>query len=124
MTVAVVGTECAVKVGAVAAKVALLWPEATVTPAGTVNMALLLLRATVVALLAAWLRVTVQLVLPWLPRVDPAQETEESWAEPEGSEITPVADEGDMLIELPPAVEATIPLILIEIVVLDGAAAI
>ena len=65
-------------VPAVAVKVALLWPEETATLAGTVNRALLLLRVTVAALLAAWLSVTVQVVLPWLPRVDAVQETEES----------------------------------------------
>ncbi len=46
-------------------KLALVWPDATVTLAGTVTFALLLLSATPKpAPDADWLRVTVQVVVP------------------------------------------------------------
>jgi hypothetical protein len=57
-------------------KVALLWPDATVTLGGTVSNALLLVRDTVAALVAAWFNVTVQLLDALLPRVEGAQASE------------------------------------------------
>ena len=65
---------------AVAVKVALLFPEDTDTLAGTVSRLLLLLRVTVVALAAVWLRATVQVLAALLVSVDGAHETEVSWA--------------------------------------------
>jgi hypothetical protein len=62
----------------VAAKVALLWPSATVTLAGTVSNALA--SDTVAALVAALFNVTVQVLDALLPRLDGAQASEESWA--------------------------------------------
>jgi hypothetical protein len=60
----------------VAAKVALLWPDATVTLPGTVSNALLLVSATDVAPVAALFNVTVQVLDALLPRVDGAQASE------------------------------------------------
>ena len=64
----------------VAAKVALLWPEATTTLAGTVSNPLLLASATVAALLALLCKVTVQVLEALLPSVDGAQASEVSCA--------------------------------------------
>jgi hypothetical protein len=63
-----------------AEKVALLWPNATVTLAGTVSNPLLLVRDTVAALRAALFNVTVQVLDALLPRVDGAQASELSCA--------------------------------------------
>ncbi len=62
----------------VAVKVTLLWPDATVTLAGTVNNALLLASETVAAPAAAWFNVTVQVLDALLPRVEGAQATDVS----------------------------------------------
>ena len=62
----------------VALKVALLWPSATVTLAGTVSNPLLLASETVAALRAALFNVTVQVLVALLPRVEGAQASEES----------------------------------------------
>jgi hypothetical protein len=62
----------------VAVKVALLWPNATVTLAGTVSNPLLLASETVAALRAALFKVTVQVLDALLPRVEGAQASEES----------------------------------------------
>ena len=67
-------------VPAVAVKVALPWPDATPTLAGTVSNPLLLESATVVALVAALFKVTVQVLEALLPRVEGAQASELSWA--------------------------------------------
>ena len=64
----------------VAVKVALLWPDATVTLAGTVSNPLLLASDTVAALVAALFNVTVQVLDSLLPRVEGAQATEVSCA--------------------------------------------
>ena len=64
----------------VAVKVAVLWADATITLAGTVSNPLLLASATVAALVAALLRVTVQVLDELLPRVAGAQATEVSCA--------------------------------------------
>lgn len=64
----------------VAVKVALPWPDATTTLAGTVSNPLLLETATVVALVAALFKVTVQVLDALLPRVEGAQASELSWA--------------------------------------------
>src|ERR1700722_13967002 len=64
----------------VAVKVAVLWPDATVTLAGTVSNPLLLTSETVAALVAALFNVTVQVVEALLPRVEGAQETDVSCA--------------------------------------------
>ena len=63
-----------------AVKVAVLWPDATVTLAGTVSNPLLLASETAAALVAAWLNVTVQVLDALLPRVEGAQATEVSVA--------------------------------------------
>ena len=63
-----------------AANVALLWPEATTTLAGTVSVALLLASVTVAALAAALFRVTVQVLDALLPKVEGAQASELSCA--------------------------------------------
>jgi len=57
----------------VAAKVALLWPSATVTLAGTVSNPLLLASESVAALRAALFKVTVQVVDALPPKVEGAQ---------------------------------------------------
>ena len=57
----------------VAVKVALVWPDATVTLAGTVSTPLLLASETVAALMAALFKVTVQVLDALLPRVEGAQ---------------------------------------------------
>jgi hypothetical protein len=62
----------------VAVKVALLWPNATVTLAGTVSDPLLLASDTVAALRAALFNVTVHVLDALLPRVEGAQATDES----------------------------------------------
>ena len=67
-------------VPAVAVKVALLWPDATVTLAGTVSNPLLLASETVAALMAALFNVTVQVLDALLPRVEGAQATDVSCA--------------------------------------------
>ena len=64
----------------VAVKVAVLWPDATVTLAGTVSNALLLESVTVAALVAALFKVTVQVLDALLPRVEGAQASEVSCA--------------------------------------------
>ncbi len=64
----------------VAVKVALLWPDATTTLAGTVSNPLLLTSATVAALVAALFKVAVQVLDALLPRVEGAQVNELSWA--------------------------------------------
>jgi hypothetical protein len=58
--------------------VALLWPNATVTLAGTVSNPLLLASDTVAALRADLFNVTVQVLDVLLPRVEGAQAREES----------------------------------------------
>lgn len=60
----------------VAVKVALLWPNATVTLAGTVSNPLLLASATLAVLRAALFNVTVQVLDALLPRVDGMQASE------------------------------------------------
>ena len=62
----------------VAVKVALLWPDAIVTLAGTVSNPLLLASETVAALLAALFKVTVQVLDALLPRLEGAQAIDES----------------------------------------------
>jgi hypothetical protein len=62
----------------VAVKVALLWPNATVTLAGTVSDPLLLASDTVATLRAALFNVTVHVLDALLPRVEGAQATDES----------------------------------------------
>ena len=52
---------------------ALVWPDATVTLAGTVSTPLLLASETVAALMAALFKVTVQVLDALLPRVEGAQ---------------------------------------------------
>ena len=68
----------------VAVKVALLWPDVTVTLAGTVSNPLLLASETVAALVAALLKVTVQVLDALLAQVEGAQASEVSWAEADG----------------------------------------
>ena len=63
-----------------AAKVALLWPDATTTLAGTVSNTLLLASATVAALVAALFKVTVQVLDALLPSAEGAQVSEVSCA--------------------------------------------
>ena len=63
-----------------AVKVALLWPDATGTLAGTVSNTLLLASDTVAAPVAALFNVTVQVLDALLPRLDGAQASEEIWA--------------------------------------------
>ena len=63
-----------------AVKVALLWPDATTTLAGTVSDALLLESATVAALAAALFKVTVQVLDELLPSVEGAQANDVSCA--------------------------------------------
>jgi hypothetical protein len=62
----------------VAAKVALLWPSATVTVAGTVSNPLLLASETVAALRAALFNVAVQVLDALPPMVEGAQEIDVS----------------------------------------------
>jgi hypothetical protein len=69
-----------VTVPEVAVKVVVLWPDATVTLAGTVTKLLLLASETVAALVAAVLNVTVQVLDALLPRVEGAQATDVSCA--------------------------------------------
>ena len=57
-----------------AVKIALLWPEATVTLAGTVTAAFPLAKETEVALAADLFNVTVQLLLALLPSVEGEQD--------------------------------------------------
>jgi hypothetical protein len=57
----------------VAVKVALVWPDATVTLAGTVSNPLLLASETVAALLAALFKLTVQVLDALLPKVEGPQ---------------------------------------------------
>ena len=64
----------------VAVKVALPWPDATTTLAGTVSNPLLLASATVVALLAALFKLTVQVLDALLLRVEGAHASELSCA--------------------------------------------
>jgi hypothetical protein len=64
----------------VAVKVALLWPDATTTLAGTVSDALLLASATVAALAAALFNVTVQVLEALLPSVEGVQANDVSCA--------------------------------------------
>ena len=63
-----------------AVKVALLWPSATVTLAGTVNNALSLASETLAALRAALFNVTVQVLDALLPSVEGAHATDVSCA--------------------------------------------
>jgi hypothetical protein len=63
-----------------AAKVALLWPDATTTLAGTVINPLLLVSVTVAALVAVLFNVTVQVLDALLPKVEGAQASEVSCA--------------------------------------------
>ena len=65
----------------VAVKVAVLWPVATVTLAGTVSNPLLLASDTVAALVAAWFNVAVQVLDALLDRVEGAQASDVSCAE-------------------------------------------
>jgi hypothetical protein len=64
----------------VAVNVALLWPDATVTLAGTVSNPLLLASETVAALVAALFKVAVQVLDALLPRVEGAQASDVSCA--------------------------------------------
>ena len=64
----------------VAVKAAMLWPVATVTLAGTVSIALLLVSETVAPLVVAWFNVTVQVLDALLPRVEGAQASDVSCA--------------------------------------------
>ena len=64
----------------VAVKVALPWPDATTTLAGTVSNPLLLASVTVAALVAALFRVTVQVLDALLPNVEGAHASELSCA--------------------------------------------
>ena len=64
----------------VAVNVAVLWSNATVTLAGTVSNPLLLASETVVALAAAWFKITVQVLDVLLPRVEGAHASEVSCA--------------------------------------------
>jgi len=64
----------------VAVKVLLLWPNATVTLAGTVSNPLLLASDTVAALRAALFNVTVQVLDALLPKVVGAQASDVSCA--------------------------------------------
>jgi hypothetical protein len=64
----------------VAAKVALLWPDATTTLGGTVSNPLLLASATVAALVTALFKLTMQALEALLPSVEGAQTTEVSCA--------------------------------------------
>lgn len=61
-----------------AVKVALLWPDATVTLAGTVSNPLLLASVTVAELVAAWFNVTVQVLDALLPKVEGPQASDVS----------------------------------------------
>ena len=71
-------TACAaLTVPVVAGKVAVLWPTATDTLAGTVKVALLLLRPTELAVVAAWFSETVHVLVALLPRVEGAHDNEE-----------------------------------------------
>ena len=63
-----------------AAKVTLLWPTATLTLAGTVKAALLLLNATELAVVAVWFKDKVQVLVALLLNVEGAQDTDEIWA--------------------------------------------
>src|SRR6185295_8792808 len=64
----------------VAVKVALPWPDATTTLAGTVSNPLLLTSETVAALVAALFKVTVQVLDALLPKVEGEQATDVSCA--------------------------------------------
>jgi len=59
-------------------KVALAWPDATVTLAGTVSNPLLLASETIAALVADWFNVTVQVLDALLPRVEGPQASDVS----------------------------------------------
>ena len=61
-----------------AVNVALLWPDATVTLAGTVSNPLLLASVIAAALATAWFNVTVQVLDALLARVEGAQATDVS----------------------------------------------
>ena len=61
-----------------AVKVALACPDATVTLAGTVSNPLLLASETIAALVAAWFKVTVQVLDALLPRVEGPQASDVS----------------------------------------------
>jgi hypothetical protein len=65
----------------VAAKVALLCPDATLTPPGTARNPLLLASEMVAALLAALFNVTVQVLDVLLPRTEGAQTRDVSCAD-------------------------------------------
>jgi hypothetical protein len=65
----------------VAVKVALICPEATATLGGTVSNPLLLVSDTIPALVAAWFKVTVQVLDALLPSVEDAQVIDVSCAE-------------------------------------------
>jgi hypothetical protein len=67
----------ALTLAVVAAKVAMLWLAATVTLAGICNAALLLLSATLLALMANLFRVTVQVLLALLLSVEGEQDSDE-----------------------------------------------
>ena len=71
-----------------AAKVAPLWPTATVTLAGTDSNALLLAKDTVAALVAAELSVTVQVVDKLLAKAEGVQASEVSCAAAAGVAVT------------------------------------
>jgi hypothetical protein len=78
---AVTVTFCAVvTVAVVTVNVALLWVAPTVTLAGTVNHPLLLLKITPLAVPAAWLNVTVQVLDALLPKLEGEHDTDESCA--------------------------------------------
>jgi hypothetical protein len=62
----------------VAAKVALLWPDATVTLAGTTSAPLLLASEMAATLVVAGFIVTVQVADALLPRVEGAQASDVS----------------------------------------------
>jgi hypothetical protein len=65
----------------VAVKVVLICPDATVTVGGTVSNPLLLVSDTIPALVAAWFKVTVQVLDALLPSVEGAQASDISGAE-------------------------------------------
>ncbi len=67
-----------VTVAVVAAKVALVWLALTVTLAGTVSDALLLLKLSVLAKAPAWFKVTVQVLDALLPSAEGEQDKEVS----------------------------------------------
>ena len=85
----------------VAMKVALIWPDATVTLAGTVSNPLLLASETVAAPVAVLFNVTEHVLDALLPRVEGAQATDVSVA---GATRLKV-----LVLVTPPALAVTVP---------------